>query len=162
MKSLLTLSENKKCRRWVINVLKSRGFYKIDGKNISSTSKKKLYPKYEELFSIHPEIQYAKMRQNKIKESDKGFVYVIGSLTKNICKIGFSKNPERRISEIQTSCPHPLELILSFEGDMRTEKRLHRKYIQYKTHGEWFTIRGRLELAIQQKLSEKKNLVVQA
>lgn len=79
-----------------------------------------------------------------------GFVYVIGNEHMKICKIGYSVNPHKRISAIQTGCPYPIEIIAIVKGSREMEKALHRKYVMYKTSGEWFRYEGKLKESIKQ------------
>jgi len=56
-------------------------------------------------------------------------------------KIGRSSNVERRQTEIQTGCPHPLRLVLHGPGLGHLESKLHKKLQRYRTRrrkGEWF------------------------
>lgn len=53
-------------------------------------------------------------------------------------KIGFSKNPERRMKSFATWCPFPLEIICTAPGVAHDEGRLHRRFANLHTHGEWF------------------------
>lgn len=54
-------------------------------------------------------------------------------------KIGHTTVPvETRISQLQTGCPEKIELLFCVEGGLRFEKKLHRFYKKYHTHGEWF------------------------
>ncbi|GHB26471.1 GIY-YIG nuclease family protein [Salinicola rhizosphaerae] len=56
-------------------------------------------------------------------------------------KIGFSKNPEKRIRTLQTGNSRKLAIMGWLEkGDAFLEKRLHRKYEPYRLNGEWFSI----------------------
>ena len=70
------------------------------------------------------------------------FVYLIWQVGTNHFKIGYSKNPKTRLSELQIGSPHQLELLTVMptdnpEGD---EARLHRKYSDNYVRGEWFEI----------------------
>lgn len=79
------------------------------------------------------------------KREEKGQIYVIGNLNFGLIKIGFSKNPERRKKGIQTGCPFEVSVLVTFEGDKKTEKMLHHKYRKYNTSGEWFKYEGELK-----------------
>lgn len=60
-------------------------------------------------------------------------------------KIGKSTGrPDARIRELQTGCPYPLTLIAHIVGGLREEFALHKRFAQYRTHGEWFKHEGEL------------------
>ena len=67
-----------------------------------------------------------------------GFIYVIrcGSFS----KIGFSKDPERRLRDLQCANPLPLELIGTIPGSLITESRLHAEYRNKHVRNEWFDL----------------------
>lgn len=53
-------------------------------------------------------------------------------------KIGKSKNPSRRLKQIQTGNALKLHLIGCFDLPDSYERRLHGILQQFKTKGEWF------------------------
>jgi len=75
-------------------------------------------------------------------------IYFIGNKEKNICKIGFSKRPYRRIETISKSFPFELEIFDIIEGDFSTEKMFHAKYDEFRLNGEWFHLDKVIELGI--------------
>lgn len=79
------------------------------------------------------------------KRPEFGFVYFIGNSEKNICKIGFSYSPSKRLKELQTGNPFPLFIFKTVKGDMLMECIFHKIYRQYHTQGEWFKIEGTLK-----------------
>jgi len=62
-------------------------------------------------------------------------------------KIGYSKNPEVRLKQLQTGCPIKLKLQYIMSGSFETEKALHIYYEKYRVpHSkEWFYFRGELK-----------------
>lgn len=58
----------------------------------------------------------------------------------NLYKIGQSENPTKRLAQLQTGCPHKLELIASVYSDKWLERRLHKMFFFSKKRGEWFTL----------------------
>lgn len=62
---------------------------------------------------------------------------IICHKTRN-CKIGYSKDPIKRLHQLQTGSPNVLSLYGTIEGDMNKEKQLHKKFQQYSQSGEWF------------------------
>lgn len=65
-------------------------------------------------------------------------IYFILNEQNNHVKIGFSNNPDKRLSTLQTACSHDLKLLLSFYGDREVEKYLHNKFKKYHVKNEWF------------------------
>lgn len=73
-------------------------------------------------------------------------IYFIKS--KNHVKIGYSKNPEERLAELQTGNPIRLKLLATFPGDAKTEKGLHEAFAKYHWQGEWFRFDGHLKASV--------------
>lgn len=65
-------------------------------------------------------------------------VYVIGTPGSSVVKIGVTNSLERRIRQIQTMSPVPLQLLWSCVGSIALEAALHREFADLRTHGEWF------------------------
>jgi hypothetical protein len=81
-------------------------------------------------------------------------IYFIGNKELDVCKIGFSKRPYRRIDSIRKSIPFNLEILAIIDGDFMVEKMYHSKYFEHKIKGEWFTLSKVLELGINNSLKE--------
>lgn len=71
------------------------------------------------------------------------FIYVIGN-SENRQKIGFTKNPQRRLKTLQTGNPDKLYLHHCVEiPDEKTrvmEKKIHSEIGYKRITGEWFNI----------------------
>lgn len=89
------------------------------------------------------------LSRHRPERDNKGQIYVIGNLYHGLIKIGFSINPEKRISGIQVGCPFRVSLLKVFDGTMKQEKKLHKKYRRYNTNGEWFKYEGELKEVLQ-------------
>ena len=74
-------------------------------------------------------------------------LYLIENTTNSQIKIGISKNPKRRLKNLQTGNGDRLKLIAQFDvpNDRHFEKRLHRAFWQFRKHGEWFEFANRAE-----------------
>jgi hypothetical protein len=71
----------------------------------------------------------------------KQLLYIIRAKGTQYCKIGVSKNPRLRLSELQTSNPNPLFLAVVYDTvkeAVRLEKSLHKTFSQKRCKGEWF------------------------
>lgn len=77
----------------------------------------------------------------------KDYLYIIGN-DKGFIKVGVSKNPERRVKQLQTGNEHKLSLLFTeeFECDrkhlLHIEKEVHKtlRHMSTKCIGEWFEI----------------------
>lgn len=74
-----------------------------------------------------------------------GYVYVIGPAEP--CepyrvKIGWAKNPAKRLGDLQCGSPVLLELLLSVESDnaQSLEAKMHIALAPFRVHGEWFDL----------------------
>ena len=86
-----------------------------------------------------------------MESTENKYLYVIGNSTRlftrkhneiRFIKIGISQDPEKRLKQLQTGCPFPLELIKIFkpENVLEMEQKLHRELSGCSTSGEWFMI----------------------
>jgi|SRR6056300_268762 predicted GIY-YIG superfamily endonuclease len=68
------------------------------------------------------------------------YLYIIQSDKTGSLKIGRSKNPERRLKQLQTGSPYKLKLIFAAESKGHMEKPLHERLKRFKERrrGEWF------------------------
>jgi hypothetical protein len=76
---------------------------------------------------------------------EPGFIYVIEEVGRNIFKVGFSKKPDRRLTQLPTKEPFERRLIRIYEVDaMRwSEKWIHNIILDScdlvtRLNGEWF------------------------
>jgi hypothetical protein len=77
-----------------------------------------------------------------------GYVYFIGSVHTDLVKIGFSDNPESRLTGLQTGCPVPLEILAKLRGRQSMERALHAAFADERRHGEWFYQTPRLRYLV--------------
>lgn len=64
-------------------------------------------------------------------------VYVIGTPSSTVVKIGRTRRLERRLADIQRMSPVPLA-VLGPLGGHELETNLHRHFAGIRSHGEWF------------------------
>ena len=76
-------------------------------------------------------------------EAETGFVYLVKPTGKNVYKIGYTNNPERRLKRYNNSKQlvryEFLELFPCVDYQL-LESRLHFFYQHHKLSGEWFAI----------------------
>ena len=66
-------------------------------------------------------------------------LYFIQSDLTGMIKIGRSKNPKKRLLQLQTGNPNKLRLVAFFKGMGWQEKILHERLSFYRLEGEWFS-----------------------
>lgn len=60
-------------------------------------------------------------------------------------KIGFTTDLATRVRALQPGCPLPLRLLAHMpDGDLKTERALHRRFARDRLSGEWFTLTDRI------------------
>jgi len=97
-----------------------------------------------------PGIPLSRKMKRVLDETDsefrRGNVYFV-RCARHI-KIGFAKNVERRIAELQAFIPYQIELLGSVPGTISGEKELHKLLKRRRVHSEWFRLTPRLHEAI--------------
>jgi hypothetical protein len=69
-------------------------------------------------------------------------------------KIGITDgDPSYRMSDLQTGCPWPLDLIGAITGSFGHELALHRRFSTIRMQGEWFQPTSELVATIQEMLA---------
>lgn len=70
-------------------------------------------------------------------------IYFVQPQGELVVKIGFtSKDPARRIAELQIGNPRELKLLAHCEGSRCDEQAIHRYLDTYRVSGEWFELAG--------------------
>lgn len=69
-------------------------------------------------------------------QPDATYTYLVGIEGSTHVKIGFAKEPEKRVAYLQTGSPMTLSLLWAEEGVY--EALLHAKFAPYRVRGEWF------------------------
>lgn len=87
------------------------------------------------------EIERAELHQLRIQTA-YGFVYLIHNATQDTYKIGKSKDPVKRLSQLRTSSPDEIAIVCTIEtSDMdRLEGELHQEFADKHIRGEWFRL----------------------
>lgn len=80
---------------------------------------------------------YNEARLGAVEDPDGPSIYFIQA-ENGLIKIGVSENVTRRLESLQAMSPLELELIGTCPGDYRAEGRLHERFREYATKGEWF------------------------
>lgn len=72
-----------------------------------------------------------------VEESAGRYIYFIEG--GGMIKIGITNDVNSRFNSIRTMSPVSLSLMGFISGDITIEAQLHRRFHQYRRHGEWFT-----------------------
>jgi hypothetical protein len=65
-------------------------------------------------------------------------VYLIVDEEEKFCKIGHSKDPQKRLQSLQSSSPCLLYLSYVIRGGKELERKLHDKFSHHRVRGEWY------------------------
>lgn len=97
-----------------------------------------------------------------LKADTEQFVYVIRAKTTNFYKIGCSKYPYQRLTELQISNPFDLEIIMIFKVDdmYSVESKLHKFFETNRKRGEWFEFEDTVDLMKAKERFELNDLSV--
>lgn len=76
-------------------------------------------------------------------------IYFIRDTGTGHIKIGFSDTPWARLSQIQTHCPSPVEMLGVIEGDRTRESAIHAVFSDLPRRGEWFCDSGDIAATIE-------------
>lgn len=68
---------------------------------------------------------------------EEGFCYFVGAGDGPI-KIGSSRQPNRRLTELRRDTPGGLELLARINGGAERESYYHRLFEAHRLNGEWF------------------------
>ena len=66
-----------------------------------------------------------------------GYVYFLKAGAR--VKIGFSKHPWSRVTNLKTGIGEKIDLFVAVRGSTKDEHRLHEALSSYRVQGEWFT-----------------------
>lgn len=78
---------------------------------------------------------YADARDGK-KDRPKSFVYF--ARAGNKVKIGFAKDPRRRLAAFRAGSSSKVKIYYVTPGGRKEEADLHRLFAEYRVNGEWF------------------------
>lgn len=68
-----------------------------------------------------------------------GYVYFIKNPATGLIKIGYSKNPWARLSELRRNYGSDLSVVATIKTVEKSESSIHAAFEQYRVEGEWFT-----------------------
>jgi hypothetical protein len=77
-------------------------------------------------------------------------------------KIGYSRDPKKRIEAIARSSPHECKLTCLVAGEVVDERELHERFGAFRIHGEWFFLSPEIQSFIKDRESELEETLVSA
>ena len=91
----------------------------------------------------HRKMQSEKRRGRRLADKQNGGCYIYGITSGDAIKLGISRNPGKRLQDLQTSNSSPLALAWQIQAPTRViakavEGRLHRRLKSFRLSGEWF------------------------
>ena len=96
----------------------------------------------KQILKVIQNISFEDMKSTTYQQDLSGFVYLVKAENTSYFKIGKSKAPYRRLSQLQTGSPIPLTVVERvFSLDCCTlERLLHQHYEAYQVRNEWFDL----------------------
>ena len=67
-------------------------------------------------------------------------IYFIEAIGLGLVKIGKTTDLQRRFRGISSNCPVPIQVLKWVPGYSDEEKTLHKRFKEYRRHGEWFEL----------------------
>lgn len=102
----------------------------------------------ESVVSMEDVLKRLKDLENRVRElegeKEQGYVYFILNEKGDRVKIGFSRDPQKRMRQLQTANAQRLTLLATIPGTKEDEKYLHARYRNYRGINEWFRMAGPL------------------
>ena len=131
----------------LVSRLRKKGVTHHEGRSVACLKNRELLELYNKVYD--KDFIYSKelfktlgwyKEPSKARPDVPTYVYLIGNADHEICKIGVSSSPEKRLPGIQAGCPYGLEILALKEGNRKLEKSLHRRFSRNRLYGEWFKL----------------------
>lgn len=91
----------------------------------------------DELHKKYPDFAGVKVTRNDTDNDRDGWVYFLVREADRAVKIGYSKNPSKRVPQLTTGAG-PCYLAAEMPGTYKTESDLHKQFAHRCVGGEWF------------------------
>lgn len=89
--------------------------------------------------------------RSKASTSRPGYIYFL--FADSMVKIGFSKTPTARTSQLQTAMPLQLTALVILPGERQLDKKLHALFSKDHSHREWFRASDGIRRLVQRSVS---------
>lgn len=89
------------------------------------------------------ELMTKNARKANRKRNPDGYIYIIKLSGHHLYKIGVSKNPKKRLADIDSALPFPIEKLgqFYFKDVYNMEENIHDSLEENKYRREWFLLR---------------------
>ncbi len=77
-----------------------------------------------------------------------GTVYFVRAGNAHTVKIGYARDADVRLRQLQTASPTRLRFLLRLPGDWILEQQLHDQFREYRVRGEWFRLSDEIKAFI--------------
>ena len=91
--------------------------------------------------------------KRRAKPAHEGKLYAITDSHGHI-KVGFTRNIKQRLRTLQIHQAQPVELVVTWPGDMHDEARFHATASPLRVHGEWYRDGHEIRALINDKITE--------
>lgn len=97
------------------------------------------------------------------KKQNMEYIYIIKELGRGFLKIGMSKDPKKRLGDLQVGIPHSLILVHSRESSMASthERNVHKKLEAHLIRGEWFSCDEKLAIRIVNSIADGEGVLTE-
>ena len=92
---------------------------------------------HKEAKEYYNKVMYGNKKESRENEKT-GYIYLVQNTHTKSLKIGFSKKPKNRVSQLNTSSEFPIKLLYKIKGNTKEERAIHRKFNEHHKKLEWF------------------------
>ena len=129
--------------------LYSYAYHRKTGRRIrADAGTPEFFAEIEHLNSIAGPGKWGRDKSQRRSMDGIGWVYFIEAHRPALVKIGWSKNPKARLTDMVNYSPVGMKLLTGFCGTVAQEKILHSKFAALRAHGEWFRKESALSIYI--------------
>jgi hypothetical protein len=89
-------------------------------------------------------------------------IYAIRAIGTEFVKIGKANSVGKRLAEIQTHCPHDLELLAAPVWEDRMERVIHAHLRAHNERGEWFRLTPEVQQVIDWMLAGDHSRLIES
>ena len=104
----------------------------------------------KDLEAIHTSPRGKRLPDGGSLKGYKGYVYFVTSDKNEQVKIGYSKNPWARLSELRRSYGSELSVVATIKTEDKSEVSIHQALDDFRLEGEWFSKSDAITAAISQ------------
>lgn len=114
----------------------------LNGESIPTRQLRRRYERLLDLpagsLAVEKDFITVKGERREVEAVFPDYVYLIQGVSGGPIKIGVAKQPEMRLSSMQSASPIRLRILCLFEGGYGRETQLHHRFSEWRLNGEWF------------------------